>query len=127
MPQWFPPWLRFHIPLIELDRQISCIRLSEKTSRFRVQRPLQLLNNPGCETRGYSASSANRIQAGRHRGVTGTSSVAFTRRRRRGGGCSGKNRKREDTFASVAEMFIQRTSSDKPSGILSIQIDRNML
>jgi hypothetical protein len=34
--------------------------------------------------------------------------VAFTRRRRRGGGCSGKNRKREDTFASVAEMFIQR-------------------
>jgi hypothetical protein len=29
-------------------------------------------------------------------------------RRKRGGGCSGKNRKREDTFASVAEMFIQR-------------------
>src|ERR1700732_5159655 len=39
-----PPWLRFHIPLIEPDRQISRIRLSDKTSRFRVQRPLQLLN-----------------------------------------------------------------------------------
>jgi hypothetical protein len=23
------PWLRFHIPLIELDMQISCIRLSD--------------------------------------------------------------------------------------------------
>src|SRR4030081_3163437 len=33
------PWLRFHIPLIEPDRQISRIRLSDKTSRFRVQRP----------------------------------------------------------------------------------------
>jgi hypothetical protein len=31
-----PPWLRFHIPLIEPDRQISRIRLSDKTSRFRV-------------------------------------------------------------------------------------------
>ena len=40
----FPPWLRFHIPLIEPDRQISRIRLSDKTSRFRVQRHLQLLN-----------------------------------------------------------------------------------
>src|SRR6266540_2852528 len=30
-----PPWLRFHIPLIEPDRQISRIRLSDKTSRFR--------------------------------------------------------------------------------------------
>src|SRR5258706_11348586 len=38
-----PPWLRFHIPLIEPDRQISRIRLSDKTSRFRVQRHLQLL------------------------------------------------------------------------------------
>src|SRR6266545_5062046 len=40
-----PPWLRFHIPLIEPDRQISRIRLSDKTSRFRVQRHLQLLNS----------------------------------------------------------------------------------
>src|ERR1700730_14217183 len=40
----FPPWLRFHIPLIEPDRQISRIRLSDKTSRLRVQRHLQLLN-----------------------------------------------------------------------------------
>ena len=39
-----PPALRFHIPLIEPDRQISRIRLSDKTSRFRVQRHLQLLN-----------------------------------------------------------------------------------
>jgi hypothetical protein len=39
-----PPWLRFHIPLIEPDRRISRIRLSDKTSRFRVQRHLQLLN-----------------------------------------------------------------------------------
>jgi len=41
-----PPWLRFHIPLIEPDRQISRIRLSDKTSRlnFRVQRHLQFLN-----------------------------------------------------------------------------------
>src|SRR5258705_2872682 len=39
-----PPWLRFHIPLIEPDRQISRIRLSDKTSRFRVQRHRQLLN-----------------------------------------------------------------------------------
>src|ERR1017187_1544480 len=40
------PWLRFHIPLIEPDRQISRIRLSDKTSRlhFRVQRLLQFLN-----------------------------------------------------------------------------------
>ena len=40
------PWLRFHIPLIEPDRQISRIRLSDKTSRlcFRVQRHLQFLN-----------------------------------------------------------------------------------
>src|SRR5213082_3193947 len=28
------PWLRFHIPLIEPDRQISRIRLSDKTSRL---------------------------------------------------------------------------------------------
>src|SRR5712672_902647 len=40
-----PPWLRFHIPLIEPDRQISRIRLSDKTSRLRVQRHLQLLNH----------------------------------------------------------------------------------
>ena len=39
------PWLRFHIPLIEPDRQISRIRLSDKTSRFRGQRHLQLLNH----------------------------------------------------------------------------------
>ena len=38
------PWLRFHIPLIEPDRQISRIRLSDKTSRLRAQRHLQLLN-----------------------------------------------------------------------------------
>ena len=38
------PWLRFHIPLIEPDRQISRIRLSDKNSRFRVQRLLQFLN-----------------------------------------------------------------------------------
>src|SRR5712671_3355125 len=31
-----PPWLRFHIPLIEPDRQISRIRLSDKTSRLRA-------------------------------------------------------------------------------------------
>src|SRR6516165_4431883 len=29
------PWLRFHIPLIEPDRQISRFRLSDKTSRLR--------------------------------------------------------------------------------------------
>jgi len=29
------PWLRFHIPLIEPDVQISRIRLSDKTSRLR--------------------------------------------------------------------------------------------
>jgi hypothetical protein len=45
-----PPWLRFHIPLIEPDMQVSRIRLSDKTSRlyacacFRVQRHLQFLN-----------------------------------------------------------------------------------
>ena len=37
------PWLRFHIPLIEPDRRISRIRLSDKNSRFRVQRLLQFL------------------------------------------------------------------------------------
>jgi hypothetical protein len=38
--------LRFLSPLIEPDRQISRIRLSDKTSRlcFRVQRLLQFLN-----------------------------------------------------------------------------------
>src|SRR5258708_34331986 len=40
-----PTWLRFHIPLIEPDRQISRIRLSDKTSRLRAQRHLQLLNH----------------------------------------------------------------------------------
>jgi len=40
-----PPSLRFHIPLIEPDRQISRIRLSDKTSRLRAQRHLQLLNH----------------------------------------------------------------------------------
>jgi hypothetical protein len=38
-----PPWLRFHIPLIEPDMQISRIRLSDKSSHFRVQRLLQFL------------------------------------------------------------------------------------
>src|SRR6202166_296894 len=40
------PWLRFHIPLIEPDRRISRIRLSDKTPRlyFRVRRHLQFLN-----------------------------------------------------------------------------------
>jgi hypothetical protein len=28
------PWLRYHIPLVEPDRQISRIRLSDKTSRL---------------------------------------------------------------------------------------------
>src|SRR5213083_2125296 len=37
------PWPRFHTPLIEPDRQISRIRLSNKTSRFRVQRHLQFI------------------------------------------------------------------------------------
>ena len=39
------PWLRFHTPLIEPDRQVSCIRLSDKTSRLRprhvVPKPTQ--------------------------------------------------------------------------------------
>src|ERR1700693_1548471 len=45
------PWLRFHIPLIEPDRRISRIRLSDKTSRlrFRVQRHLQFLNTFGVD------------------------------------------------------------------------------
>ena len=45
------PWLRFHIPLIEPDMQISRIRLSDKTSRlsFRVQRLLQFLNTCGVD------------------------------------------------------------------------------
>src|SRR5262249_61886079 len=40
------PWLRFHIPLIEPDVQISRIRLSDKTSRlcFGVRRHLRVLN-----------------------------------------------------------------------------------
>ena len=32
------PWLRFHIPLIEPDMQISRIRLSDKTSRLHPDR-----------------------------------------------------------------------------------------
>ena len=32
------PWLRFHIPLIEPDVQISRIRLSDKTSRLCLTR-----------------------------------------------------------------------------------------
>src|SRR5713101_3286756 len=46
-----PPWLRFHTPLIEPDRRISRIRLSDKTSRlhFRVQRLLQFLNTIGVD------------------------------------------------------------------------------
>jgi hypothetical protein len=39
------PWLRFHTPLTEPDRQVSCIRLSDKTSRLRprhvVPKPTQ--------------------------------------------------------------------------------------
>ena len=38
------PWLRFHIPLIEPDVRISRIRLSDRTSRLRMQRRLQCLN-----------------------------------------------------------------------------------
>ena len=40
------PWVRFHIPLIEPDRRISRIRLSDKTSRlcFDVRRHLRILN-----------------------------------------------------------------------------------
>ena len=34
VPKWFSPELRFHIPLIEPDMQISRIRLSDKTSRL---------------------------------------------------------------------------------------------
>ena len=46
------PWLRFHVPLIEPDRPISRIRLSDKTSRlrFRVQRLLQFLNTRGVDS-----------------------------------------------------------------------------
>src|SRR5258705_3753062 len=46
-----PPWLRSHIPLIEPDKQISRIRLSDKTSRlsFGVQRLLQFLNTCGVD------------------------------------------------------------------------------
>ena len=40
------PTLRFHIPLIEPDMQISRIRLSDKTSRIRVQRLLQFAGIP---------------------------------------------------------------------------------
>jgi hypothetical protein len=43
------PTLRFHIPLIEPDMQISRIRLSDKTSRIRVQRLLQFLNTRGVD------------------------------------------------------------------------------
>jgi hypothetical protein len=40
------PWLRFHIPLIEPDVQISRIRLSDKPSRlcFGMRRLLQFLD-----------------------------------------------------------------------------------
>ena len=38
------PWLRFHIPLIEPDMQISRIRLSDKTSRLR---PRHVAPKPG--------------------------------------------------------------------------------
>jgi hypothetical protein len=36
------PWLRFHIPLIEPDRHISRIRLSDKTSRRSLVGPAGL-------------------------------------------------------------------------------------
>jgi hypothetical protein len=42
-----PIMLRFHIPLIEPDRRISRIRLSDKTSCFcprKVVRPLRQIN-----------------------------------------------------------------------------------
>jgi hypothetical protein len=41
-----PPWLYCHIPLIEQDRQISRIGLSDKTTPvcFRVRRHWQFLN-----------------------------------------------------------------------------------
>jgi hypothetical protein len=46
-PDRFTPFAsnagRFHIPLIEPDVQISRIRLSDKNSRFRMQRLLQFL------------------------------------------------------------------------------------
>jgi hypothetical protein len=42
-----------------------------------------------------------------HRGGAGPQ-ARHSQRRRRGSSCSGKNRKREDTLASVAELFIQR-------------------
>ena len=35
VPYWFSRSFRFHIPLIEPDRQIFRIRLSDKTSRLR--------------------------------------------------------------------------------------------
>src|ERR1019366_5207676 len=38
------PWLRFHIPLVEPDMQISRIRLSDKTSRLR---PRHVVPKPG--------------------------------------------------------------------------------
>src|SRR6202162_6061662 len=38
------PWLRFHIPLIEPDRRISRIRLSDKTSRLH---PRHVVPKPG--------------------------------------------------------------------------------
>jgi hypothetical protein len=45
------PWLRFHIPLIEPDMQVSRIRLSDKTSRLCscVQRLRQFLNTRGVD------------------------------------------------------------------------------
>src|SRR5437867_10579355 len=60
-----PPWLRFHIPLIEPYRQISRIRLSDMTSRFRVQRHLQLLNIYGSLGRPGPTAFARRSLAGR--------------------------------------------------------------
>ena len=43
------PYPRFHIPLIEPDVQFSCIRLSDKTSRFRprkVMGPRRQMDQP---------------------------------------------------------------------------------
>src|SRR5713226_5777867 len=70
-----PPWLRFHIPLIEPDRQISRIRLSDKTSRFRVQRHLQLLNIP---PRSFLVSSAIASEDKIHRMAAATTIAALS-------------------------------------------------
>src|SRR6516225_5538458 len=46
--QWVEvrPWLRFHIPLIEPDRRVYRIRLSDKTSRLHPRRAATKLCQP---------------------------------------------------------------------------------